>query len=154
SVVTGTGRTSSTTTASFSSVSKRSRRARRMTPSDAKAALKRHSFQGDLKDPRMEKGFLGSLRPYRGLDEANFHEVMEALRVLAPELQPGATVDRDVVSAASGICHFARAWGVHQDGMLRRNGLITPEDVRRLEGWVDTISYAFATLLDGSDVET
>ncbi|GAA3989822.1 hypothetical protein GCM10022247_05550 [Allokutzneria multivorans] len=52
--------------------------------------------------------------------------------------------------AAVGICHFARAWGIADDGMLRRNGLISDADVAPLQEWVCTISYALTMVLDGA----
>jgi hypothetical protein len=100
----------------------------------------------------MDSRILGSLRPFSGLREANFHEVMQALRVLAPSMQ-GENVDRDVVSCLWGMCHLARAWGVHPNGMLRSNGLISASDADRLESWVWTISYAVMCILDGSTDE-
>jgi hypothetical protein len=42
----------------------------------------------------------------------------------------------------------ARNWGLHPNGMLRRNHLIADEDVERLEGWVQAIELAVYTLLD------
>ncbi|MBX3469273.1 MAG: hypothetical protein KF878_20555 [Planctomycetes bacterium] len=125
----------------------------RWSSGEAKDVLRRHAFQADPADPRVARGFLGSLRPYGGLIEENFHEVMEALIALAPELSDGRRVDREVMSALWGICHFARSWGVHPEGMLRRNELIAPHDVERLEEWVETISYAVTSLLDGGPVE-
>ncbi len=125
-----------------------------MTPAEAKRLLLLHSFGlDDFDDPAMEVGFIGSLRPYRGLIERNFHEVMAALGVLAPQLQLGQ-IDAQIVSALWSICHTARAWGVHPDGMLRRNHLIAPADVERLENWIETISYATMILLDNGDLET
>jgi hypothetical protein len=122
-----------------------------MTPDEAKELLMLHSFaHADVDHPKMETGFLGSLRPYRGhLIEANFHEVMAALRVLVPSLQQ-PSVDREIISALWGICHLGRMWGVDPDGMLQRNHLIAPQDVKTLELWVDCISYATMMLLDGT----
>lgn len=51
------------------------------------------------------------------------------------------------------MCAFARHWGVRSDGMLRRNALISIEDSTRLEGWVDTITYTVAMLLNGASIE-
>jgi hypothetical protein len=97
---------------------------------------------------------LGSLRPYRGhLIEENYHEVMAALRVLAPSLrQP--TVDREVISALWSICLLAHGWGVHPKGMLRRNGLIQPPDIERLERWISRISFVTMILLHGGGIDT
>ena len=126
-----------------------------MSPAEAKRLLLLHSgVDADVADPRWQAGFLGSLRPYRGhLVPANLHEVMAALRVLAPELE-APHVDREIMSALWGICHFGRAWGVHPAGMLRSNNLITEADVGRLETWIDCISYATTVLLDGGGIES
>ena len=61
---------------------------------------------------------------------------MAALRVLAPQLQE-PQLDAQIINALWSICHTARAWGVHEDGMLRRNDLISPADVERLESWIE-----------------
>ncbi|WP_210408296.1 hypothetical protein [Allokutzneria sp. NRRL B-24872] len=124
-----------------------------MTPADAREALLFHSCaHPDVDDPRWQLGFLGSLRPFTGLREENFHEVMSALRSLAESLDADL-VPREVVSAVVGICHFARAWGIAPGGMLRRNGLISDADAARLETWVWIISYALTMVLDGGVVE-
>jgi hypothetical protein len=94
------------------------------------------------------------LRPYHGLKEENFHEVMEAIISLAQPLGSDPLLERDLINALWGLCHYARQWGVHPDGMLRRNNLISASDVARLENWIDTITSTVALLLDGADLET
>ena len=122
---------------------------------EAKELLLLHSFgHPDINHPKMERGFLGSLRPYRGLNDENFHEVMQALISLAPHFQHESRVDKEIISALWTICELGRAWGIHRDGMLRRNNLITTKEVTRLEHWIETISYAVFVLLDGGDLET
>ena len=125
-----------------------------MNPSEAKELLQLHSYQHpDLDHPKMRSGFLGCLRPYRGaLVEENFHEVMRALRGVAALLEQ-PQVDQEIINALWGICHLARAWGVAPSGMLRRNSLISSDDVVQLEAWIDCISEATMFLLDhaGSD---
>jgi hypothetical protein len=125
-----------------------------MTTAEAKELLQFHSFtHPDVDHSKMEGGFLGSLRPYQGqLFEKNFHEVMAALRVLAPSLQQ-TPIDREVVSALWNICHLGRAWGVYPNGMLRSNNLIQPQEIERLESWVACISYATMMILDGVDID-
>jgi hypothetical protein len=125
-----------------------------MTTTEAKELLLLHSFaHSDIHHPKMISGFLGSLRPYSGhLVEQNYHEVMAALRVLAPSLEQ-PMVDREVIKALWGICHLAHSWGVHPDGMLRRNGLIETPDIERLERWIGRISYATMILLDGGGID-
>src|SRR5262245_44785602 len=113
-----------------------------MTEDEAKKAILLHSFAARLETPGMNRGFLGMLRPYGGLREENFHEVMAALKALEPSLSSGDAIDRQLIHSLWAICHLARMWGVDLGGMLRRNGLIAPDDVRRLEEWVDIISGA------------
>lgn len=124
-----------------------------MTAAEARELLLLHSFSyHDLDHPKMVGGFLGSLRPYQGLNEKNFHELMEAIGVLAPQLQ-AEKVDREIVSALWAICFLARLWGLEPDGMLQRNGLIAPEDIKRLSDWLEILGYAVMILLEGVDVE-
>lgn len=97
----------------------------------------------------LENGFLGSLRPYRGLNEQNFHIVMEALLSVGEELHRHSHIDRELVHAMWTICSTARAWGLHPNGMLQRNQLITATDTARLERWVGTLEIVSLRLLHG-----
>ena len=125
-----------------------------MTFKEAKQTLLLHSFShSDLSHPKMATGFLGSLRPYQGIKEENFREVMEAIKSLAEYFQKEPLLDKEIVNALWGICHLARAWGVHPDGMLRRNNLISEKEHLQLEEWIETISYATMMLLDGCDMD-
>jgi hypothetical protein len=127
-----------------------------MDRTTAKELLLLHSFShpDSATDGRAETGFLGSLRPYQGhLIDENFREVMGALRVLGPELSSPA-LDREVIAALWAICHLGRAWGVEPEGMLRRNKLISDDDVKKLDDWIEAISWAVFCLLDGGDAET
>lgn len=126
-----------------------------MTKEEAKEVLMYHSFtHEDINNPKTENGFLGMLRPFRGeLIEANYHEIMEAIKTLSDELETEDKIDKEIISALWGICHLGRAWGLHPDGMLRRNNLITQEQIQVLKGWIENISYATMSLLDGSGIE-
>ena len=127
-----------------------------MTKEEAKQILKYHSYTNeDVNHPKMEKGFLGMLRPFSGkLIEENYHEVIEAIRTLADELRNGDEVDREVISTIWGICHLSRSWALEKDGMLRRNNLINEEQIEQLEKWIESISYATMMILDGFDNAT
>ena len=81
-----------------------------MTPAEAYDLLLAHStMHPNDNHPVHSTGFLAMLRPYRKLAEDNFHEVLQALRLLAPDLRNGATLDRQVMTALWAICHYARA---------------------------------------------
>jgi hypothetical protein len=118
-----------------------------MTEDEAKKALLLHA------GPDLKTGFLGMLRPYGGLHEESFHEVMAALAALGPSLGSGSAVDRQVMNSLWGICVLAECWGVAPDGMLRRNNLISAGDVQRLAEWIKIISWAVMFLLDGAGEE-
>jgi hypothetical protein len=100
-------------------------------------------------DPLLKHGFIGCLRPYSGLREHNFHELIEALLVVGERFHGAAMVDREIVFALWHICATARRYGIWPDGMLRRNKLISAEDVARLERWVDVIERMSTRLLIG-----
>jgi hypothetical protein len=124
-----------------------------MTTAEAHDLLLAHAGASpDPDHPTLASGFLGMLRPYHHLREHNFHEVMQALRTIAPQLQEAA-IDRELISALWGICHFGRAWALETGSMLQRNNLITASDADRLDEWLSIISYAVACLLDDSGSE-
>lgn len=74
---------------------------------------------------------------------------MEALLTLGKRFHHSPRVDRKIIEAVWSICMFGRAWGLHPDGMLQRNKLITAADTDPLETWVDTIEQTALELLSG-----
>lgn len=122
-----------------------------MTFEEARERLRFHcGSHPDIEDPRWEQRFLQSLRPYRGLDEVAYHDLNACVDAVSDHLQNSGTLDRDVINSLWGICHFARAWALAEDGVLRRNNLITPADQEKLDGWITSISYRVAMWLDGN----
>ena len=122
-----------------------------MTFDEARERLRFHcGSHPDIEDPRWEHGILQSLRPYRGLDETGYHDLTACIDAVSDHLQHSGTLDRDIINSLWGICHFARAWGLAADGMLRRNNLITPADQEKLDDWITSISYRIAMWLDGN----
>jgi hypothetical protein len=123
-----------------------------MTFEEARERLRFHcGSHPDVDDPRWEQGFLQKLSPYRGLDEAAFRDLTECIDAVADHLRHSDTLDRNVINSLWGICHFARAWALEEDGPLRRNNLITPADQEKLDTWITSISYRIAMWLDGND---
>ncbi|WP_339831005.1 hypothetical protein [Paenibacillus sp. FSL R7-0272] len=124
----------------------------RVERQEAIVLLKYHAFaHDDVNHPKMEHGFLGSLRPFRGqLIEENFHELMRILRTLAPDLSRAA-LDREVIACLWSITHLARTWAVEPEGMLRSNQLISDEQVAVMEEWLNLFSYAVMILIEGGD---
>lgn len=124
-----------------------------MTIEEAKQILKYHSFTDeDVNHPKMEKGFLGMLRPFSGkLYEENYHEVIAAIKTLADEIRDKEKIDKEVISAIWGICHLTRSWAIEKEGMLQSNNLINDEQIKKLEKWIESISYITFAILDGCD---
>lgn len=125
-----------------------------MTEVEALELLRHHSYNhDDLDHPKTKKGFLGMLRPFDGqLYEGNFHEVMTILKTLKQHFRDDK-IERQIISSFWGICHFTKIWGLDVEGMLRRNNLLSEDQIRTLSVWIDCISYAVAGLLDDMDDE-
>ena len=120
-----------------------------MQINEALDLLKHHShIHEDSENRKTERGFLGMLRPFTGhLYEENYLELLEIITVLQGCLRPDL-IPKDVVAALWAICHYARAWGLHPDGMLQRNNLISGEQVAKLSAWVEHISSEVLELLE------
>lgn len=86
-----------------------------------------------------DDGFIGSLRPYAGLRDPNFHCVVEALLSAGSTFSARTNVERSIAEAVLRITVRARQIGIDDNGMLVRNGLITPDDRSRLRDWVEII---------------
>lgn len=101
-----------------------------------------------IDDPRWDKGFLQTLRPYSGsLDREAWAGVIDCVDAVAHHLTTAQALDRSVVSSLWAIVHIGRAWGLHPDGMLARNDLITVEDQATLADWLDSLSERILHML-------
>ncbi len=125
-----------------------------MNRNQAIELLKYHSLiHDDFENVKWEKGFLGMLRPFQGeLLEENFIEIMELLKVIKNELIE-SNINRDVMSAFWGICHYGRVWGLETEGMLQRNKLLSEEQTELLSEWISCISYTVTCLIEGNEEE-
>lgn len=124
-----------------------------MTIDEAKELLSYHSGRHEnVKNPKWQKGFLGSLYPFRGeLFEENFIEVMECMKALKEELTADK-IDKNILSDIVGITYLARIWA-SPDGMLGSNKLLSEEQTKTLNLWVDIIQETLNWLLDGAEEE-
>ncbi len=107
------------------------------------------TFVTSVQSQFLETGFLGSLRPYKGLQEKNFHQVMEALLTVSQSISALPQVDRDLVHAIWDICSTARLQGLSPHGLLQRNKLISQDDIARLTQWVEIIDVTTLEVLRG-----
>jgi len=96
--------------------------------------------------------------PYRALggerfqlNAQNFHEIMMAIKAIAPYLSGESKIDKEIIGALWSICHHGRH-AIRPDEVWRSNGLMTSQDASRLEKWIDIISYTTLSLLNGSDL--
>src|SRR5262245_13328793 len=96
-------------------------------------------------------GFLGSLRPYTGLREENFLQVLGAIIALAPHLAGRQVLERRLVSGLWELVHRTRRWGLDPQGMIQRNRLLSAADTERLWLWVICLEMAIYRLLRGID---
>jgi hypothetical protein len=127
-----------------------------MDISQAQEELSFHSGRNsNIEDVRWEQGFLGSLRPYKGMDliEENFHSVIKCLRVLFTFIQTNDVIDKDLVSDINGILCLGRTLAVYEEGMLLRNKIISNEEAQKIDDWLHCISYVWTMSLDSQDEE-
>ncbi|MFA7484346.1 MAG: hypothetical protein WC314_27885 [Vulcanimicrobiota bacterium] len=80
-------------------------------------------------------------------------ELEQCLRVLAPLLQSGDSVAREPLAGFLYVIGAGQAWALHPEGMLRRNKLISSEDLDLLTSWLAEFSMAFAMLIEGMPLE-
>jgi hypothetical protein len=104
-----------------------------------------------LNEALYREGFLGSLRPFSGLREENFLQVMEAIVALGPHLAGKREWDVRLLEGLWGLVVTARNWGLDPGGMLQRNRLLSSADTQRLRLWVTCIEIAVARLMRGGD---
>jgi hypothetical protein len=120
-----------------------------MTLEQARTILQKHA--GRQEKSQATEGFLAMLRPYRGLSEEHFREVMDALRAMAPALQR-STIDRELVADLWELIFLAWLWALAPGCKLRRNNSITAEDQEVLSSWVEEIGLTVSLMLSGEDV--
>ena len=112
-----------------------------MTPEEGANRILFHSNVGT-------GSFLDMLRPYRGLHDHVLSDLKEALRAFAPRFVD-VQLSRDHVSALWAITCLGRLWALEPGGMLRRNRLITDEDLEKLSRFLGHFDYAVMVLLAG-----
>lgn len=104
----------------------------------------------NIEDPRWERGFLQTLRPYKGsLNHDAWSSILECVDAVATHLMTAPVLDRSLINSIWGILHYSRSWALHPDGMLPRNNLITKEDQETLSEWLDALAERIAFMLDG-----
>src|SRR5262249_9474827 len=106
-----------------------------------------------LEEALLRDGFLGCLRPFSGLREENFLQVIHAIVALKPHLAGQQVWERRLVEGLWELTKTARAWGLDPGSMLQRNRLLSTADTARLLRWVNCIEMAVSRLLRGGDPE-
>jgi hypothetical protein len=95
--------------------------------------------------------FLAVLRPYSGLREENFLQVLGAIIALAPHLKGRQLWERRLVEGLWELTMRARQWGLDPRSMLQRNRLLSAAETARLMLWVHCIEMAISRLFRGND---
>ena len=127
-----------------------------MTPDEAKRLLQAHAGRDMETDPaKWENGFLVPLRATPdAVNEANFLEVMECIKVLAQEIASGAVVDRELMAALWALVYLPRAWAFNPDSLDHaiRNGhrRFDGDRLSRLADQLDRIAEAVDYPLNGT----
>ena len=96
-------------------------------------------------------GFLDNLRPFTGLREENFLQVLEAIISLAPHLAGKDSLERRLVFGMWELIRRTELWGLDPNGMIQRNRLMSDDDTKRLRLWYRCLEMAVSKLLRGND---
>lgn len=122
-----------------------------MTKNEAMEILSFHSCRNkNVDDPRWEYGFVGRLRPTGGtLNEDNFIQIMESIRLLKDELS-AEKIDKNLVYDVMGIIHLTRVWCTPYISAGNNNNLEENERMKLMQ-WIDIIENTMFYLLDGAD---
>jgi hypothetical protein len=97
-------------------------------------------------------GFLGRLRPYTGIRERDFADVVECLVSIHPTVVRESRVERELCAAIWSLCELTRVLIADRHGKLRTNKLITDADLERLRAWTDAIEVFAVRMLSGLDL--
>jgi hypothetical protein len=119
-----------------------------MTSEEARAVLRKHT--APPQDDGGQPGFLAALRPYRGLDERHFAEIMSAIETLGPELRRSA-VDRELMADLWELMFLPWLWALAPDGMLQRGHKVSSEDQVTLAKWLEEIGLRVSLMLGSAD---
>lgn len=104
-----------------------------------------------LSDALHEHGFVGCLRPWSGLRDQNYRELMLAILSLHESLAGSDCWPTELVAGIMGITRMAHSWALDSNGMLQRNHLITEPEIVKLRHWVHRIESVTELLLMGND---
>lgn len=86
-----------------------------------------------------KSGLIGSLHPFRGLDEADFAEIVEALLELHNHVILSEYIDKELIAALWWICDRSRILMLDPKSGIRQNNLATEIELELLSSWVDVI---------------
>ena len=126
-----------------------------MTPDEAKQLLQIHAGRDAETDlAKWESGFVV---PHRAVpdyvDESTFLEVMECIRVLAPEIARTSRVDRELMAALWGLIFFPRMWAFNprsiQGAIRNEHRKFDGPRLSRLADQLDRIAEAVDFALNG-----
>ena len=104
-----------------------------------------------LEQSTLDSGFVGCLRPWSGLRDDNYHDLMRAILSLHDSVGDSDNWPKELVLGLFGIIRMTHCWGLDDTGMLRRNDLIPDDDVAKLRGWIQRIEMVVEQLLMGND---
>jgi hypothetical protein len=96
--------------------------------------------------------FLERLRPYQGLSELAFAEVMNSIMIWHPSLVAAQMVDKQIVTALWDLCCRTRGLVLRPNSSVQTNKLITSDDLERLRWWIEVIESASLGTLQGWDL--
>ena len=97
-------------------------------------------------------GMVGRFRPYTGLNESDFVEVLTAILQLHSEWMNSEFIEKAAISAIWEICDRSRVLMLDPQSQIRRNKLAPESELARLAYWVGAIEHLVGGTLRGLDL--
>jgi hypothetical protein len=98
--------------------------------------------------PRFRTGIVAMMRPFDGIKESNFHEVMECLYLLQGELASDR-LNKDIAYALLNITSALQEAFLFDSSALLRNRLIDKNGSAKLAAWTSIIYSASLSYMRG-----
>lgn len=119
-----------------------------MLIAEAKQILQLHA--GQAEDLR-RLWFLDRLRPYGGLCEADFAEIVECMLTIRSH-ESGERVETSIALAISEIGRRSWLWVLRPDSSVRTCRIASDPELELLAEWIDTIQSIWYRMLRGLDL--
>ncbi len=100
----------------------------------------------------LNPGILSRLRPYVGIREMDFAEIINLIILLHPSVIRSSVIEPEICAALWSICESARTLALRSGSAVRRNHLASDDVLEQLSNWISAIEIFSIRMLRGVDL--